>query len=85
MGLLGTGDTLTGAMTKAIMDALPGAQVEVRQASGGHFTVRVVSELFEGKSMLQKQRLVYRAIAPFMAGDAAPVHAIDRMETLLPE
>jgi hypothetical protein len=31
--------------------------------------------------MIESHRLVYAAIAPLMAGDAAPVHAIDRLKT----
>ncbi|MEC9072509.1 MAG: BolA family protein [Myxococcota bacterium] len=84
MGMLGTGGTLTDAVRAAIIEAIPEAEVEVN-GSGGHFTIRVVSSIFEGKSMLQKQRLVMKAVAPFMAGDDAPVHAIDNLQTLLPE
>jgi acid stress-induced BolA-like protein IbaG/YrbA len=43
-----------------------------------------VSEAFEGKGPVQRQQLVYGAIARFMSGDTAPVHAIDRMETQTP-
>ena len=68
---------------EAIEAALEGARVEVTGA-GGHFEIRVVSKAFEGKNTLAKQRLVYSAIAQLMKGDAAPVHAIDRLETLVP-
>jgi len=34
--------------------------------------------------MLQQQQLVYGAISHLMTGDAAPVHAIDRLLTLVP-
>ncbi len=78
------GGSLTDTIATAITEAIPGAQAQV-SGTGGHFTVRVVSESFAGKSLLAKQRLVMRALAPFMAGDDAPVHAIDRLETLLPE
>ena len=47
--------------------------------------IHVVSELFAGKRIVQKQRLVYSAITHLMAGDNAPVHAIDRMVCALPE
>ena len=83
MSLLSGSPTLTDAMRDAIVAAIPGADAEVAGA-GGHFTIRVVSEVFEGKSLLAKQRLVMSAIAPFMRGDDAPVHAIDKIETLLP-
>lgn len=66
-----------------ITEALPDAEVEV-QGGGGHFAISVTSAAFEGKSLLAKQRLVYAAITPLMAGDSAPVHAVDRLETKLP-
>jgi acid stress-induced BolA-like protein IbaG/YrbA len=71
-------------MRSAIEGALPGAAVEIRGSSPGHFEIRVVSEAFRGESRVGQQRLVLAAIAPLMHGDGAPVHAIDRLETLLP-
>jgi stress-induced morphogen len=71
-------------MQRAIEAALPGAAVAVRNSGPGHFEVRVVSEAFRGKSRLEQQRLVLGALAPLMQGERAPVHAIDRIETLLP-
>lgn len=47
---------------------------------GGHFRVRVVSSRFEGRSRIQKQRLVYEALADMMADD---IHAL-QMQTLTP-
>jgi len=58
--------------------AIPGAEVRVTGA-GGHFEIHVVSEAFAGKRIVQKQRMVYMAIKDLMAGDAAPMHAVDRM------
>lgn len=63
---------------KAIAEAIPGAQVRVT-GGGGHFEIHVVSEAFAGKRILARQRMVYAAITPLMAGDAAPMHAVDRM------
>jgi acid stress-induced BolA-like protein IbaG/YrbA len=68
----------------AIADALPGAEIEVKAAGSGHFEVKVVSEVFAGKSRVAQQQTVYGAIAHLMKGDAAPVHAIDKLETLVP-
>lgn len=82
--ILGASDDVPARMRDAIAGALPGAAVEVRGGSGGHFEVRVVAEAFRGKSRLQQHQLVYAAIAPLMAGDAAPVHAIDRLLTETP-
>jgi acid stress-induced BolA-like protein IbaG/YrbA len=64
--------------TKAIEDAIPGAQVRVT-GGGGHFEIHVVSDAFEGKRILARQRMVYAAITPLMAGTNAPMHAVDRM------
>ncbi len=75
------GGSLSEAIEAAIVDALGDATAEVH-GTGGHFTLRVVCDAFEGKSLLQKQRMVMRAVAPFMAGDDAPVHAIDHVDTL---
>lgn len=66
-----------------IAEALPGAEVSAH-GMGGHFEIRVVSATFEGKNTLAKQRLVLNAIKPLMMGDDAPVHAVDRIEALVP-
>jgi len=42
--------------------------------SGGHFRLTVVSAAFEGRSQLQRHRLVYAAVAPLMSG---AVHALN--------
>ena len=81
--MLGTGSSLTDTVADAIRAAIPGADVEVH-GSGGHFTIKVVSGSFDGKTLLAKQRMVLSAVAPFMKGDDAPVHAIDNLETVLP-
>ena len=67
----------------SIESAIPEAAVEIR-GGGGHFEIKVVSGVFEGKSRLQKQRLVYSAIDHLIRGENAPVHAVDRLETLIP-
>ncbi len=69
------------AIRIAILEKLPGADVAVATGSGGHYTIEVVSPAFEGKSMLESQRLVYGAIAHLMKGDGAPVHAVDKLTT----
>lgn len=76
------GDIL-GAVKKAVIDVIPGAVVDV-QGGGGHFTIDVLSPVFEGKSSLQRQRLVLGAIKHLMAGEAAPVHAVDTLTTRTP-
>jgi acid stress-induced BolA-like protein IbaG/YrbA len=71
-------------LREAIESALPGADVEVEARGAGHFEVRVASAAFAGLGRVQQQQKVYAAIAHLMAGDAAPVHAIDRMVTRVP-
>ncbi|MEM1250165.1 MAG: BolA/IbaG family iron-sulfur metabolism protein [Acidobacteriota bacterium] len=73
----------TDRIRKAIEAALPGAEVEAT-GMGGHFEIRVVSEAFEGKNTLAKHRLVLGAIAELMKGENAPVHAVDKIEALVP-
>lgn len=68
---------------EAVKGAIEDATVEVR-GSGGHFEIKVVSTVFDGMKMLEKQRTVLRSIKHLMAGDNAPVHAIDKLETITP-
>jgi acid stress-induced BolA-like protein IbaG/YrbA len=75
---------LAEEMRRAIDGALPGAEIEVRPGSPGHYEIRVVSAAFAGQSRVRQQQLVYGAIAHLMQGDAAPVHAIDRLLTETP-
>jgi acid stress-induced BolA-like protein IbaG/YrbA len=75
---------LSGEIRAAIAGALPDAQIEVEAASPGHYAIRVVSNAFAGLNRVRQQQIVYGAIAHLMQGDAAPVHAIDRLLTELP-
>ena len=82
--ILNSVDDVCAALRAAIVAALPDAQVEVTPNSPGHFEIKVVSSAFADKSMVKKQQLVYGAIKELMAGDNAPVHAIDRLKTDAP-
>ena len=75
--------SITDQITSAIADAIPGAEITV-SGSGGHFEIHVVSEQFTGKRIIQKHRLVLSAIKGLMAGDSAPVHAIDKLVCEVP-
>lgn len=77
-------NTIATAIRESIMVSLPNARVEV-EGTGGHYTIDVVADAFEGKSPLERQRLVYRSIAPLMTGASAPVHAVDRLNTRTPQ
>jgi acid stress-induced BolA-like protein IbaG/YrbA len=71
------------ALREAIEQEIPDSQAEV-SGGGGHFSIEVVSPVFEGKNMLASQRLVYAAIAHLMQGETAPVHAVDSLKTRTP-
>jgi acid stress-induced BolA-like protein IbaG/YrbA len=76
-------NSIEDQLKQAIEADLPDATAEVA-GNGGHFEICVTSPVFEGKRTLEKQRMVYSAIKEFMAGSNAPVHAVDRLETLVP-
>ncbi len=76
-----------GSVHDAIHDAVSGAipdSTVVVNGGGGHYTIEVTAQAFEGKSMLQKQRMVLSSIKDLMAGDRAPVHAVDKITTNVP-
>ncbi|VAW71718.1 hypothetical protein MNBD_GAMMA13-1787 [hydrothermal vent metagenome] len=55
-----------------IEEGIPGAQVDVK-GDGDHFEATIVSDTFEGKSMVQQHQLVYSALGDLMKG---AVHAL---------
>ncbi|MGH7906010.1 MAG: BolA family protein [Candidatus Binataceae bacterium] len=65
-----------------IAQGLPGAHVEVKDMTGGgdHFEALIVSDGFEGKSLIERHQQVYKAL-----GDAMRVriHALT-LKTLTP-
>jgi len=58
-----------------IEDAIPGAQVDVEDWTGGgdHFRATVVSPTFIGKSRLEQHRMVYAVFGDEIGG---PIHAL---------
>ncbi len=67
----------------AIAGVLPEAVIDVRPQGPGHFEITVTDAAFEGLNRV-KQQLVYGAITELMAGASPPVHAVDRLECLVP-
>jgi acid stress-induced BolA-like protein IbaG/YrbA len=77
---LGTlNDNILDRIKTAVLSALPGADIIV-QGGNGHFTLEVEHEAFAGKPPVAQQRLVLGAIKHLMAGDNAPVHAVDSLK-----
>lgn len=68
---------------QAVEEAIPDAQARV-DGGGGHYVIDVVSPAFEGKSIIQKHRMVLSSIKHLMKGDNAPVHAVDAITARTP-
>jgi stress-induced morphogen len=79
---LKSGTVLAEEIKRRIETGLPGAQAEVRDYTGGgdHFEALVVSESFEGKSLVQRHQAVYGALGEAMR---AEIHALT-LTTLTP-
>ncbi len=77
-------DEIIQQMREAIEADLPGASAEVTSGSPGHFEIRVESDAFAGKGRVQQHQLVYKAITHLMTGNNPPVHAVDRLECIVP-
>ena len=79
-------------LRQALEQALAPVHLEIRDdsarhaghpgaASGGHFRVTLVAASFRGRSVLERHRLVYAAVAPLLQGS---VHALN-IRALTPE
>jgi len=79
-----TSSDLTNEIKQRIETTIPGAQVEVTFGGGGHYSLNIVSAAFNGLSAVKQQQLVYSAITELMAGNEAPIHAIDKMNLSIP-
>lgn len=72
-----------GEISKMIREALPDAQVTIRDLAGDgdHYAAEVVSESFRGKSRVQQHQMVYDALKGNMGG---VLHAL-ALQTSVPE
>ena len=61
-------------LKQRIEAAIPGALAEVESADNVHFSARVKSDAFAGKSRIQQHRMVYDAFGEGELGGA--VHAL---------
>ncbi len=73
-----------GRIRAAIAGKFPDAAIEVLPQGPGHFEIKVTDTAFDGLTRVRQQQLVYGAIANLMAGTNPLVHAIDRLECLVP-
>lgn len=67
-------------VNERILDALPGATVQVRSGDDVHFEALVVAPQFEGLRPLRRHQLVYAALGEAIGGD---IHALS-LDTLTP-
>ena len=69
---------------RRIEQALPGAEVEVRDmtGTGDHYEARVVSPAFAGKGMIEQHKLVYGALDDVLK--TGELHAL-ALKTYSPE
>ena len=70
-------------LKERIAAALPGAEVEVEDLTGGgdHFRAEVVSDRFDGLSRIDQHKLVYDVFGSEVGG---PIHALS-IKTSTPE
>jgi stress-induced morphogen len=66
-----------------LLAALPDADLELVDLTGNadHYQARIVSQAFEGKTLIEQHQLVYRALGEAMGG---PIHAL-ALKTYTPE
>jgi stress-induced morphogen len=70
-------------LKQRIESALPGAQVEVEDLTGGgdHFRAEVVSDRFAGLTRIDQHKLIYDVFGPEIGG---PIHALS-LKTSTPD
>jgi stress-induced morphogen len=63
------------AIVARIRESLPDAQVQLRDLTGteDHWHATVISTAFEGRSLIERHRMVMAALAAEMKG---PIHAL---------
>ncbi len=81
-------DTVVARCTQKIQDALEPSKLIVTgmhdDPNGSHIAVEIVSNQFEGKRSVIRQRMVYKAIWDEMQ-DGGAVHAVDQIIAKTPE
>lgn len=73
---------LTSEIKSRIEKAISNAKVEVTSGGNRHYSLSVTADSFNGLAQVKQHQLVYAAIKDLMAGDDAPIHAIDKLDVL---
>jgi stress-induced morphogen len=71
------------SVRRLLLVALPDADLELVDLTGteDHYQARIVSQAFEGKTLIEQHRLVYGALGVAMQG---PIHAL-ALKTYTPQ
>jgi stress-induced morphogen len=71
------------SVRRLLLAALPDAEIELVDLTGteDHYEARIVSQAFEGKTLIEQHQLVYRALGNAMQG---PIHAL-ALKTYTPQ
>lgn len=68
---------LTTALNPLAIEIIDNSQAHAghagAQSGGGHFHVRIVSDQFTGKSLVQRHQLIYKALGDLMKNE---IHAL---------
>ena len=60
-------------LQQKILEAMPGARVNVQSDDNVHYSARIISADFEGRSRIERHRLVHAAIGPGLGHE---IHAL---------
>ncbi len=71
---------LSSEIKSRIEQAISNSQADVINGGNRHYSLTVTSKTFSDLPLVKQHQLVYAAIKDLMAGNDAPVHAIDKME-----
>jgi len=84
----GEPDSVVSRCTRKISEALKPVHLKVSAAhddpNGSHIAIECVSSMFEGKPLVVRQRLIYKAIWDEMS-DGGAVHAVDQIVAKTPQ
>jgi stress-induced morphogen len=71
------------SVRRLLLAALPDADLELVDLTGteDHYQARIVSQAFEGKTLIEQHQLVYRALGDAIGG---PIHAL-ALKTYTPQ
>jgi len=69
----------TEEVKNLILKNIPDAQIEVidTTGTGDHFSAKITSPSFAGKTLMQQHKMVMSSVKEAMKGENAPLHALD--------